>query len=266
MCRLLGVVSSERTDFRLSLHEAPRSLRTLSQEHPDGWGLAVYEPTEGWRVHKGALCAHSDDRFHQAAAGSRGVTLLAHVRKRTVGAVCMDNTHPFTRDRWVFAHNGTIEDLAFLRERISERRLQEVRGDTDSELLFAFLLSRLDEAEVAVDAPVEKIDAVLRDSAKTLHTRPGLGACCFLLSDGDNLYVHRLGRTLYWLERAPGDAVRTVRGPDEDGAVLETPWSSGRHAILVASEELTDEPWVALGEPSLIRLSRSPLPSKHVLF
>jgi predicted glutamine amidotransferase len=60
MCRLLGIVSSEPTEFRIILHEAPRSLAALSREHRDGWGLAVFESRRtpegmtdhGWRLHK----------------------------------------------------------------------------------------------------------------------------------------------------------------------------------------------------------------------
>ena len=40
MCRLLGIVSSERTSFHFSLQAAPRSLASLSSEHPHGWGIA----------------------------------------------------------------------------------------------------------------------------------------------------------------------------------------------------------------------------------
>ena len=43
MCRLLGIASSEPTHFRIVFKEAPRSLATLSREHPDGWGVAIYE-------------------------------------------------------------------------------------------------------------------------------------------------------------------------------------------------------------------------------
>ncbi|QUS47087.1 hypothetical protein [Salmonella enterica] len=41
MCRLLGIVASELTEFGLVLTEAPRCLATLSREHPDGWGIAT---------------------------------------------------------------------------------------------------------------------------------------------------------------------------------------------------------------------------------
>src|SRR5262245_34024795 len=48
MCRLLGVVSSEATDYGFSLCRAPRSLALLSRDHPDGWGLAIHAEGRGW--------------------------------------------------------------------------------------------------------------------------------------------------------------------------------------------------------------------------
>ncbi len=123
MCRLLAIASSERTDFKIVLREAPRSLAALSREHRDGWGIAVFDPeSEGWNIDKGVTCAQEDERFHRHAVGSRGVLLVSHVRQKTVGDTSLANTHPFERGRWVFAHNGTIKDVAWLRSQISSAR------------------------------------------------------------------------------------------------------------------------------------------------
>src|SRR5271166_3669414 len=148
MCRLLGIASSEPTDFKIVLREAPRSLAALSREHRDGWGLAVYDDGAGWSIEKGVACAGEDERFHRLAVGSRGWVLVSHVRQKTVGETSLVNTHPFHRGRWVFAHNGTVKDVAWLRAHTSTHREAEVQGETDSERLFAWLLTRLDEAGV----------------------------------------------------------------------------------------------------------------------
>jgi len=145
MCRLLGVVSSETTDFRFSLHEAPKSLAVLSTEHAHGWGLAVHGD-RGWSLHRNPVRAGDCARFRELAASARGEVLLAHIRKRTVGPIGLENTHPFLQGRWVFAHNGTIEDIGWFEERTSASRRAEVVGQTDSERLFAWLLSELDGA------------------------------------------------------------------------------------------------------------------------
>jgi len=183
MCRLLGIVSSEPTEFRIILQEGPRSLAGLSREHRDGWGLAVFEPDgdtsagSGWRLHKAVACAAEDDGFRRLAT-ARGALMISHVRRRTVGAVTLENTHPFRAGRWVFAHNGTIRERDYLRSMISERRLEEVKGHTDSELFFAYLLSELDAADVADVAATPATDMAITGGHAPTPTSARSTSCC----------------------------------------------------------------------------------------
>jgi glutamine amidotransferase len=260
MCRLLGIATSEPTDFKIVLREAPRSLATLSREHRDGWGIAVFdEQACAWRLDKGIACASEDERFHRLALGSRGDMLVSHVRRKTVGETSLVNTHPFERGRWVFAHNGTVQDVTWLRGHASRERLAEVRGETDSELLLAWLLTRLDEAGLAHAAASLDTDRAIGAAVRAARERPGFGAFNFLLSDGTALYAHRFGRTMHLLERGPHDEVRTRR-TSRDGTVLETPWSQRRTGVFVASEKMTDEPWQLIDEGMLLRIDRAPMP------
>lgn len=234
MCRLLAVVRSGRSGWRQRLVDAPRGLRSLSREHPHGWGVAVHTADDGWCVDRRARPAFEDDDF-AAAAERAGTVLLAHVRQGTVGEVSMRNTHPFRRGRWVFMHNGTIESVAWMRGRVSATRLDEVEGQTDSEQLFAWLLSRLDEAGLA-DAPCgDDTDRVLRDALREARAARGVGAINVVLSDGDTLYAHRWGRTLF------------LRGDEA--------------AVSIASEPEEAHPgWRELAEGSLVRVDRAPSP------
>lgn len=279
MCRLVGIVASEVTDFGLVLKEAPRSLARLSKEHPDGWGVAAHgasapdeslpPPSErsphqgGWRVHKGTQPAGECERFHQVAARSAGNVLIAHVRQKTVGPTRIENTHPFIQSGWVFAHNGTLKDYAWVRDAISPQRIAQLRGDTDSEVLFAYILTHFDAAGVTEiggdEAKREEATRVL-DALMTDMRARSAGAFNFLLSDGESLFVHRFGRSLFLLERGPGDPVREMRDIDSS-ASLETPWTMRRHATLLASEKLTDEPWRELPEGTFLRVDRRPVPA-----
>jgi len=191
--------------------------------------------------------------------GSHGEVLVSHVRQKTVGETSLANAHPFERGPWVFAHNGTIHDVEWLRGQTSLERRAEVRGETDSELLFAFLLTRLDMAGVANGPASPATDHAMGDAVRTARARPGLGAYNFLLSNGVTLYAHRFGRTMHLLERGPGDPVRERRGSC-DGTVIETPWSQGRSAVFVASEQMTDEPWQCIEDGVLLRIDRTPAP------
>jgi predicted glutamine amidotransferase len=237
MCRLLGIVSSRPVDFRMLLAERPRSLAALGEEHRDGWGLAAFSRGR-WRIHKGTRPASRDTRFRARALDLHGELLVSHVRKRTVGATRTANSHPFRSGRWVFAHNGTVEDRAWVAEQVSPARAAEIRGDTDSELFFAFLLTRLDEAGLANAPTSSATDDLVARVATECRARDRFGSLNFLLSDGESCYAHRFGRGLYVLERGAGDVRRA-------------------HAIFVASEAMTDEPWREVPNETLLRIGRA---------
>ncbi|MGD0675769.1 MAG: class II glutamine amidotransferase [Polyangiaceae bacterium] len=260
MCRLLGITANQPTEFRIVLREAPRSLAALSREHPDGWGIAVFDAQlQSWQLDKGVMAAGEDERFHSLAIGSRGELLISHVRQRTVGEKTIANTHPFQRGRWVFAHNGTIKDIEWVQARISPERKAEITGETDSELLFAWLLTCLDEAGVGDRPASTETDRALVMATAAARAHTSFGAFNFLLSDGATTYAHRFGRSMFLLERRPLDAVRPAR-TSRDGTTYETPWSNGRTAVFVASEHITAEPWVQVDEGLLLRIDRSPAP------
>jgi predicted glutamine amidotransferase len=260
MCRLLGIAANETTEFKIVLREAPRSLAALSREHRDGWGIAVYDAARAiWQLDKGTACAGEDERFHALAIGARGELLVSHIRQKTIGDTSLVNTHPFERGRWIFAHNGTVHDLAWLRAGVSPERDAEIAGDTDSELLFAWILTRLDEVGSG-DAKASAVtDRAIGAAARAARERPGFGAFNFLLSDGSTTYAHRYGRSMFLLERHPEDVVVESRR-SRDGTILETPWSPRRSAVFVASERMTDEPWQSIEDGTLLVIERTPSP------
>jgi predicted glutamine amidotransferase len=252
MCRLLGIVAAAPYEFNLVLCDAPRSMVMLSHEHRDGWGMALHPGTRGadWAFHKSTRTASDDPEFKKLAHQTQGRVLIAHVRQKTVGPVKPENTHPFQRGRWVFAHNGTIVDVESLRARVSERRLAEMDGDTDSELFFAYLLTRLDAAGLT-DEPVDAAtDRVVREAVEEATARADFGTLDALLSDGVTLYAMRFGRPLYFLQRVPAEQNQDF------GAVP----IAQRHCLVVASEPLTDEAWTLLEPGTLLRLEAGPVP------
>jgi glutamine amidotransferase len=241
MCRLLGIVARAAQRFQLCLSDAPRSLSFLSREHSDGWGVAVHHASGEWAIHKQASPAERDPAFQKVAAGVHGHVLVAHVRKRTVGAVALENTHPFRSGRWVFAHNGTIDDVSHVQAMAAPDRLAALQGQTDSEILFAYLLGRLHQHGVGQGGLQILTDAALSAAVADLSRRPAIGSLNFLLSDGTVLYAYRHGRPLFLLERA---------APDRHGAALRP------GSILIASEPITEEAWRPIPEQALLCLWR----------
>lgn len=227
MCRMFGLVARQPVAARTLLREAPRSLRTLAREHRDGWGIALRSrQARDWEIHRGTESAVDCPRFAEIADQAAGELVIAHIRQKTVGPTALANTHPFRRAAFVFAHNGSITQIPAVAERASAERLAEIQGDTDSERLFAFILTHIDatgDVETGVLAAVRE-----------LHALGAIGSSNFLLSCGERLYAHRLGRSLFTLERhGSGETRRTA-------------------TVIVASERLTDEAWQELPERSLV--------------
>ena len=198
-------------------------MASLSEQHPDGWGLAAFGPS-GVELHKQPLRAGGDPRFHEVAGSAQAPTLLCHIRKATLGGLAEENCHPFRFGRWVFAHNGTCYGFDGFRERlVAEIRPSlrgQIRGQTDSEVLFLLLLSQLDAGAVDTDAPIG-FDALAiaaraatsriwserpeRHPARCQETDPT--CLSFLLTDGEVLLAHQGGRPLcYALELEAGQS------------------------------------------------------------
>jgi len=221
---MVGLLAANPVVTRGLLRDAPRSLWALSREHPDGWGVAIRE-TADWVVHRGTACAQTSAEYDALAATTRARVLVAHIRQRTVGETSLLNTHPFRRGGYVFAHNGTVKAVPALAARTSAERLAEITGDTDSECLFAFLATRIDE--------VGDIERGLVLAVRDLHAHSDVGSANFLFSCGTKIYAHRLGRSLHALVRHAAHETR------------RTP------AVVIASERLTDEAWTELADRSL---------------
>jgi glutamine amidotransferase len=239
---MLGVISLSPRSFELLLEVGPRSIAILSDQHRDGWGIALGSDGTGWMVHHGLLRAGDDRAFHSLATTAFGDVIVAHVRQRTRGAVTFENTHPFFSAPWVFAHNGTVNDVSYLEANSTAERLAQVRGDTDSERLLAFLLGRLDAASVTNERVSQRTDQALRRATAEFSARAGIGTASFLLSNGHVLYAYRLGTPLHLLERA---AARTPGGVS---------------CVAVTTEPITDERWMPIGDGELIRIDRKPTP------
>ncbi len=248
MCRMLGVVSAQPRAFALLLEQAPHNMALLSEKHPDGWGIALGQPERAtWRTHKSILRALDDPNFHQLATTAEGDIILVHVRQKTRGDIRVENTHPFESSPWVFTHNGTVRNTDFLLANISNARKAAIRGETDSERLFAFLLSCIDDV-LREEASSSSIDTALREATRELAAVTDVGTASFLLSNGQTLYAHRLGAPLYLLQRSgTGESACTecARNP----------------CIAVTTEPLTDEQWVPLQDGDLVRISKGHIPN-----
>lgn len=226
------------------LRDAPKSLRALSPDHADGWGLAAYQPAQGWELYKGVAAAHVDPRYTQLTGCLQGSTVIGHIRQKTVGETSTDNTHPFESDGWVFAHNGTVSALAWLLDRCCPVRRAQVRGSTDSELLFQAILGTWARAGL-LQAAGEARDEALARVCGEWRAIGGFGSFNFVLSDGQTSYVHRRGRSLY-CARDVGEVLFASEASDDGHVWQEVPdgtlWKVSREEQGVVLQSVGEVP------------------------
>jgi hypothetical protein len=103
--------------------------------------------------------------------------VIAHVRKATMGAITLENCHPFVRELWgrywVFAHNGDLKDFA----PTLHGNFRPV-GDTDSELAFCWLMQELAKSHAGVPSVAELTpDAARAGAAASPRTAPSTSCC-----------------------------------------------------------------------------------------
>lgn len=248
MCRLYGFRANEPTKVECSLVHAQNALMAQSRmdlaglTHGHGWGVAEH-PDGVPRVEKQAWAAYHGEHFQKTAARVYARTVIAHVRRATVGAPGLENTHPFVHGVWLFAHNGTVPNFERVRDllldAIDPLHRTEIRGTTDSEHVFRYLLTLWEHVPerplmetlriglLQVAAWSREIDSEAPVSLNVLWT------------DGDRMVGSRLGRTLWYLER---DAIVPCEICGQSH-VRHDPKQPYR-AVEVASEPITQERWL----------------------
>ena len=140
MCRLFGLHAGAPVDAEFWLIDAPDSLSAQSHRNPDGAGVGAFTASGRPEVSKQPIAAWQDTAFARTARHLHGTTFVAHVRYASTGAHTVANTHPFLQDGRLFAHNGVVQGLPELGQRLTELGTAGlVRGETDSERVFALI-------------------------------------------------------------------------------------------------------------------------------
>lgn len=235
MCRHFAYVGPP-VALRSLLYDAPHALvhqaraprfQTVGRDNPDGWGV-------GWSYAGDSRVEH--ERYRAATrmwedtsfpGTERATTVLAAARYASPGSEQQAyNAAPFAAEHWLFSLNGYVSNFRDgfgdqLRSEVSATRAAGIEGDTDSEVLFALVLDRLDGGAAAGAALVEVTKRVRAASD---------GALNLLLTDGLDIAATALGNSLFL--RSDG-------------------------ALTVASEPLDDdESWIEIDNGSLVENDR----------
>jgi predicted glutamine amidotransferase len=111
----------------------------------DGFGLGWYDTTPTPGLFRSTEPAWNDRNLREVSGHVRSQLFFAHLRAAIGSAVQQSNCHPFRHGRWLWMHNGLIQDFATIKRdvvfRVDERLYPEIEGTTDSEALFYLALT-----------------------------------------------------------------------------------------------------------------------------
>ena len=205
MCRLFGCRTAAPGAVAHELLHGANALRIQSREHPDGWGLGWYVGRVP-QIVRSLSAAHGDEDFEHVGSFVTASTILAHLRKASVGAVSLANTHPFEWGPWLFAHNGTISDWRLISPGVEARfdsgLRTKIKGETDSERCFYLFLTCLAGRCNPISATFAQAAAALDEAVGVIRSAAQAAgqpepSTTFLATDGKLMIACRHGRTLH---------------------------------------------------------------------
>jgi predicted glutamine amidotransferase len=221
----------------------------------DGFGLGWYGTGEGPAVYRSVAPAWSDPNLRELAAHIESPLFLAHVRAAIGSPVQGTNCHPFRHGRWLFVHNGYVDDFRALRRDlmlgVDPERFAAVEGSTDTEVVFQLALTH--GLEEDPPAALERTVGLIEDIARRQGREP-LVQGTFGVSDGESLWAVRYAsrgtpRSLF----ASAD-VDTLRALHPDNPRLQRLSVDDR---VIVSEPFSDLPgiWEEIPPSSGVRVA-----------
>ena len=263
MCRLFGLHAGTnvvRATFWLL--DAPDSLAAQSRKNPDGTGLGVFDGHGQPLVRKQPIAAWQDADFATEAHDLTGTTFIAHVRYATTGAHEVVNTHPFLQDGRIFAHNGVLEGLNVLDERLRAVGAADlVLGQTDSERTFALITAAIRSR----GGPNGDVTAGLGDAMRWLADNVPIYSVNMLLATATDMWALRYPESheLYVSDRRTPESgfhMRTNRIRADCAPLADQP------SVVFASEPMDDDPRWRLIEPGeLVHVDAGLQPTRTLL-
>jgi gamma-glutamyl hercynylcysteine S-oxide hydrolase len=203
--------------------------QTHGTVNADGFGAGWYDldrrrAPARYRSHRPMWTDHS---FASLAGLVASSSVLAAVRSASPGMPVEETgTPPFTEGPWLFSHNGLVPGFQHgvareLRQGLSDRRATVILGASDSELLFALVLDRLD----AGAPPGEALGDVVKTVEAVTSARLNM-----LLTDGERIAATAWRNSLFVLDNRLLDGMTVVASEPYDG---DPAWEPVADASLV---------------------------------
>ena len=173
MCRWLAYSGSPLL-ISEALYEGPNSLVSQSLHsrlgaeptNGDGFGVGWYGAPDTPGVFHSTEPAWNDSNLRELAGHISSPLFFTHIRAAIGSAVQQTNCHPFRHDRWLFMHNGYINEFATIKRdlilAVDPSLYPEIKGQADTEVLFyvALTFGLEDNPPAAVEQAIGLVEAV----------------------------------------------------------------------------------------------------------
>ncbi|AKJ05261.1 glutamine amidotransferase [Archangium gephyra] len=271
----LAVLTSDPNLVRCELHRLEGQVALQGEEgRSNAVGIGAYAQDD---VLLRRFPRDADLTLESLAPRHETEALLFQGRRLPVGLSLEENTQPFRSRRWLFAHQGQVEDFASVRagllDEVPDFLKRQIRGETDSEVAFALFLKRLWETGHGDDPrlPAEVAGRLLMDTARSLSqasARAGAARTStvnLLATNGYILVATRLGGQPVYYTRLEGTDSCEVCGltpgmPDTQPGVVA---HRRRRSVVVATHLKRPAGWVELAEGTALTVEAD-LQVRHV--
>ena len=204
----------------------------------DGFGVGWYGAPDTPGVFHSTEPAWNDQNLRELSGHISSPLFFTHIRAAIGSAVQQTNCHPFRHDRWLFMHNGYINEFATIKRdlilAVDPSLYPEIKGQADTEVLFylALTLGLKDDPPSAVEQAIGMVEAV-----GNRHGVPNPFQGTIATTDGDSTWAFRYSsegksRTLFFTTDVP-----TLRKRYPDREELQ---EFSDDARLIVSEPLGD--------------------------
>jgi glutamine amidotransferase len=247
-----------------------QSINAREIEEPlngDGFGVGWYVPELNYEPINFVSVnpAWSNRNLRNLAPKIKTDCMIAHVRAASVGDVSESNCHPFQYKNILMAHNGGVEEFGKIKRHIREPLTNElynwIKGQTDSEHIFALLLNNLfkDHQSVSPEAVADSFEKTFR-TLKKLMSDYGITEPAYL----NMVFTNGLFLVATRYVTDPKEEPLTMYHSEggryvvENGDTrMEAPQDDD-NAVLVVSEKLTDDKdWTMLPANHLVIVEQS---------
>ena len=244
------------------IHQSYHAKERIEPLNGDGFGVGWYAPQfcSTPALFKDVSPAWSNQNLKDIARVTKSSCIFPHVRAATIGGQSTrENCHPFSWKKYLFMHNGTVFGFEkirrLLRSGLSDEAYNLIKGNTDSEHIFALFIDLIKPVRSPTAVQLAKALTGAIRKIETLKGQVGLdipSSMNVVISDGQKMVATR-----YVSRGEDANSLYVLTGSQfccEDG---QCSMNEGSNAVLVVSEPLNNSPrWQKVDNNHLITVGR----------